>query len=235
MQRRYIVPFGTLCLGLPVLVFLFPRLMVGGPTPDSIGPFENWSPSVDTIRAAVGAGPGGVCNDSRHTQFARMFQQRFRDNQKAVGVSFASEHRIKAKFAATIPRWDMASVAMELHREASEVFGRSFEIDLYETYISLAPRKLAELREPANGKRIGIVFDPKFQIEVEQRERMESPALPLMVFSPGLAPAVCPNPIGWAADARQEQRRKFLLQRAAATRDQIRSYSLSVRPAVMAP
>ena len=104
MRSRYLWPFGSLCIGLPVLAYVLPRLLTGGVRPDSIGHFDGWEPSAETIRKAVGVGSAGEYSDSRHVMFAQMFQQRFRSNDKAVGISFASNNRMKAKFAATIPR-----------------------------------------------------------------------------------------------------------------------------------
>src|SRR5436309_1159025 len=129
MRTRFLLPFSAICIGLPVMVFLLPRLLLTRSLPDSIGQFEQWRPTPTDIQRAVGINTAGHFSDARHVQFAHMFQKRFRDNQKAVGVSFSSDDGIKAKFAATIPRWDMAAVALQLHREAKEVFGKNYNVD----------------------------------------------------------------------------------------------------------
>ena len=207
MRSRYLLPFGSLCVGLPVLVYFVPRLLVGGIRSDSIGHFDGWEPSAAAIRKAVVPGPDSAFNDQRHIKFAQMFQQRFRNNQKAVGISFVSNDRIKAKFAATIPRWDMAHVATELHDEVKSVFGQGYKIDIYETYISLTPRKLAEVREGAEGKSLVIDFNPKFESEPPVINQDVLPAVSLFAFVSYISPTLYPSPMSWFATAERGARR----------------------------
>ena len=199
MQTRYIVPVGSLCVGLPTVLFLIPRLMIGTPPEDAIGSFDGWRPTPYAIRQTVRIGPDGAYNDPRHKQFALMFTERFRSNHKAVRITFEPNGKLKAKFAASIPRWDMAHVAIELHREAEGVFKRNYDVDIYETYISLSAHKLAELRQAGPGAMTLVNFDPKFVREEAVKERLRpNPMLPMIAFTPYLAPAFCPNPIVWA-------------------------------------
>lgn len=206
MLTRYLVPLGAVCIGLPVMVFVLPRLLIGKPIPDSIGDFDRWSPSPSDIRQAVGSGTDGIYSDNRHTTFARMFQQRFRNNQKAVGVSFAPNGIVKAKFAASIPRWDMAAVALQLHREAKEVFGRDFRVDIFETYISMTPIKLAELRDRPGLAGPVVTFNPRFALDQARVKPDPHDVLTSVLFSRVVVPDAMPNVFGWLVQARMDAR-----------------------------
>jgi hypothetical protein len=221
---RFLVPLGALCVGLPVMVFVLPRLLIGTPLPDSIGEHTQWHPTPDEIRTSVGIGDSPA-SDIRHRHFASMFQQRFRNNQKAVGISFAPDGAVTAKFAATIPRWDMASVALDLHREAKEIFGRSVNVNIYETYISMTPVKLAELREASGGNGVDVRFDPRFALEQNPVRRRPANLVAEIMYSPAAAPDNLPNPMAWMIEANMEQRRMM--------QHRMRSLSM-IRPAVMA-
>jgi hypothetical protein len=209
MRSRYLWPFGSLCVGLPVLVFFVPRLLAGGIRPDSIGHFDGWEPSAETIRKAVGVGSNTEYNDGRHVMFAQMFQQRFRSNDKAVGITFVSNDRMKAKFAATIPRWDMAHVASQLHKEAKELFGHSYTIDVYETYISLTPRKLAEVSESPEGKTLTVDFNAKFEGEPVMTMQNIRAATPVFVFIGYMSPSLYPCPASWFAVSQLQSQRMY--------------------------
>ena len=179
MRARYILPFGGLCALLPLLYFLAPIPQ----RPDNIGEFSGWSPTESEIAKAVGSGPSGSFTDDRHTKFGRMFQQRFRNKEIAVALRFTGEDRAKLSCAAFIPRWDMARVAVAAHKEIKQAFGRPVTVDIYETYISLLPRKLAELHEdPATGH-ITVDFDPKYAA-AEAVLRMLSRYSPIVYFNP---------------------------------------------------
>jgi hypothetical protein len=220
MLKRFLLPFSALCIGLPVILFVLPRLLAARPIQDSIGEFTQWEPSPARIRREVGPGPAGVYTDERHKHFAQMFQYRFRNNGKAVGISFVSDRRIRAKFAASIPRWDMASVSLDLHREARDVFRRDYEVDIYETYISMVPVKLAELRTDAGGS-VEVKFDPRFARERIGRGDRQLRFLREVVFSRPATPRNLPNPMLWFSTALTNRRqmmsqsRPLVLQPAA--------------------
>lgn len=205
MPKRYLLPLSALCIGLPLIVFVLPRLLIGKPLADSIGQYQQWQPTPEDIRKAVGVISNGSYSDDSHTRFAKMFQERFRSNQKAVGVTFFADDGIKAKFAATIPRWDMAAVSLQLHREAKEVFRRNVNVDIYETYISMTPIKLGELRDTGDGQPIHVQFDPHFAMVQQAEADLQS--FGGWVLTRASTPRNLPNPLAWMADSTTQDRR----------------------------
>ena len=173
MRFRQALPMvGILCV-VPSMYFLFPRK----PDTDSIGDFESWAPSPTEIANAVGPGRGGRFDDARHVEFAQLFQQRFRGHSLAVGLKFMDSHTLKAMFAPTIPRWDMARVAVQAEGEARKVFGENLNVDIYETYITAPMRKLAEVRRATPDGPVQVRFDPRFAIEQFRQRRAKEAAL----------------------------------------------------------
>src|SRR5205807_8302863 len=133
---------------LPAIYFLIPRSLSGRGLAD-VGSSR---PTAEEIVQAVGRRSGGVFTDQRHVTFCKMFQQRYRNLEQAVGIKFLSEGKIKAMYAPIIPRWDMAEVGCEVRREAEDVFKRPYEVDLYETYITAPMKKVGELRADSHGR-----------------------------------------------------------------------------------
>jgi hypothetical protein len=217
MQSRFLVPFSALCVGLPVIVLVLPRLLIPQPVGDSIGDYVQWEPSAAQIRQAVGGSSAGPYTDERHKQFAKMFQARFRNKGKAVGISFSSDHGVRAKFAASIPRWDMAAVSLDLHREASVVFDRDINVDIFETYISMKPVKLAELRAARSGQ-VSIQFDPRFAREGYDPAAELRRFIRQLVLSSPITPKNLPNPMVWYAQAQAERRQLAIQQMASRVR-----------------
>jgi hypothetical protein len=165
-MRAYYMAGGGFVAAVLVGLYLFvPR----SPGPDIGAASRAWPPTPAAIARAVGPAGAGSYLDARHRQFADMFKQRYRDQQIAVGVRFMSDTRVKLMCAALIPRWDMAHIAMELRREAKDVFGMPFDVDIYETYISTRQRKLAELRPRPGSDRVTVRFDPLFASEDQSR------------------------------------------------------------------
>ena len=162
MRNRYLVPLGGLCVVGPTLWFLIPRAFSVPVSEDSLGAFDDWAPTPQAIRALVRPGGGGSFTDDRHKTFAAEFQKRFRSHDKAIGVRFDGDDHLKLMCAALIPRWDMAQVALQLHHEAEDIFGKSYDIDIYETYISMQQRKLAEVRKSPTTGHMEVIFDPRF-------------------------------------------------------------------------
>ena len=166
MRARVALPvFGAFVI-VPVAYFLFPRETKG----DGIGDFAGWTPSVQEIKKEIGVGDRGRFDDARHLRFTRMFQDRFRGHDHAVGLKFLDDNTLKAMFAPVIPRWDMARVAVQAEAEARAVFGRSFNVDIYETYITAPMRKMAELRRKKPEGPVDVRFDPKFAV-IQLNER----------------------------------------------------------------
>ena len=192
MRYRYLVPLGGLCVIMPAVCFFLPRAFSGAPGEDSIGRFDDWNPTPQTIRQEVGPGNAGSYLDDRHRKFAAMFQKRFRSHDKAVGVKFSSNDRIKLMCAALIPRWDMAQVGAQLHREAEDVFGKNYTVDIFETYISMQQRKLAEVRTEPNSEKVEIRFDPRYA-----KASMNGRPWAWIVLRAGIDPAMYMDPRNW--------------------------------------
>jgi hypothetical protein len=149
VRARILLPLGGAFAIMPLVYLLLPRSLV---IPDSVGDHSGWSPTAVEIESRIGRG-GGRYDDARHVEFAKAFQQRFRSHYLAIGARFTGEGRIRLKCGAMVPRWDMASVAMELKKEADDIFDGNYDIDIYETYIANI-RKLGELRTRADGKMV---------------------------------------------------------------------------------
>lgn len=159
MKIRRVLFLGGAALALLVLYSLFSR----GSEEGDFTAFETWSPTPAEIARAVGKGETGRFDDERHQQFARLFQKRFRDRQIAIGLRFKDENTLKVMCAALTPRWYMARVGVQAYHEAHNVFGRSYNVDIYETYISLRQKKVAEVRPIRDSARLLVNFDPRFE------------------------------------------------------------------------
>lgn len=195
MRSRFLVPFGMLGIGVPAILFLVPRAFYAHTSPDYIGSFDTWSPTPAQIAREVGPIKIGVSEAAQRERFRSLFQERYRSHEQAVGVHFTGPHSMKLMFAALIPRWDMAHVAIAAYREARQDLHQSLDIDIYETYISIPQRKVAELRanhSAGSGQgELNINFDPRFAKESESKRtiRRSSPIprfmLPYFYMDPG--------------------------------------------------
>lgn len=134
----------------------------GRARPATPGLGAEWRPTAADIAAAVGSGATGRFSDTRHDRFASLFKQRYRDRGLAVGLRFLSDRRLKVMCAAMMPRWDMAHVALKAHEETRALFGRPYDVDIYETYISAMQRKVAELRADGADGAVTVRFDDRF-------------------------------------------------------------------------
>jgi len=159
MRLRFLLPLCAVFVIIPLAFFLQNR---PSESPGEFFGIENWRPNKQDIAVQVGRGAVGTYTDDRHMQFARMFQQRYRDNQQAIGLKFVDENTIKLMCAALVPRWRMAQIALQAYQEARELFGKEYNVDIYETYISAKPRKLGELRKIPGQERLRVVFDRRF-------------------------------------------------------------------------
>lgn len=177
-RTAYLLPFGALCVAVPIVCLGIPHLFHPLVIKDSIGEFGDWKPTRQEIAQQVGLSESGTRDnfqDARHKSFAHLFKERFRSQNSAVGVEFVSEKRIQLMFAPVIPRWDMARVGIALYEEARDVFGTQYEIDMYETYISMPRKKMAELRsvpggtDAPNAPGVAINFDSRFALETPRR------------------------------------------------------------------
>jgi hypothetical protein len=175
------------------------------PDSEGVGDFRTWEPSVQEVVVRVGRALGGRFDDERHTRFTQMFQDRFRAHDLAVGLKFIDNNTLKAMFAPTIPRWDMARVAVQAESEAFALFGRSIRVDIYETYITAPMPKLAEVRRTSPTGPVQVRFDPRFKIQQMNERRAKRAAQPMRrAAPPPLAPvAAPPTRLGGAFAPRQ--------------------------------
>lgn len=118
--------------------------------------FASWPPSPAAILASIGPQPAQASkediHDERHKQFAAMFQHRYRDHTPAVavGLHFISPHMIKLLTPARMEPYDIDRIAVSAWHESKTAFGHKFDIDIYETFLSLAPVKIGTLRPAPN-------------------------------------------------------------------------------------
>lgn len=171
MRRRFLLPVGGMLACLPIVYFAAPPVVStiqtltlrGMLDDDGLGKFDGWRPAPKEIAAAVGVG-SGTYKDSRHQKFADLFKKRFRDNGVAIGARFDSDSKLRVMCAATIPRWDMARVALRAREEATNIFARPVDVDIYETFISIRQRKIGEVRPEPSSNRMRVVFDNRFAL-----------------------------------------------------------------------
>jgi hypothetical protein len=117
----------------------------------------SWEPTLQSISGSLGEA-GGVWNDARHREFGDRFTERFRTHRIPVRARYIARNLIQLQCGATIPRWEMSRIAVQLHDEAKALFGENSDVDIYETYISIRRCKVAELRTQPNG-RLLVRFD----------------------------------------------------------------------------
>jgi hypothetical protein len=106
--------------------------------------FANWQPTADVIRQSLrDATPA-----QREQAFAQLFQQRFRKHEpgKAIGVHFMDDGKIHLLTPARLEPWNINRIALMLHRETLQDFGKNYDINIYETFIGTPPVKIGELR-----------------------------------------------------------------------------------------
>ncbi|HZT43149.1 MAG TPA: hypothetical protein VFA07_13350 [Chthonomonadaceae bacterium] len=151
MKRYWIASALVIPVGL-LLYFWHERAVDASLTDD----FATWPPSPAAILASVGpvpAHPGKEdIHDARHKQFAALFQKRYRDHTPAVavGLHFLSPHMIKLLTPARMETYNIDRIAVSAWHESKVAFGHEFDIDIYETFLSLAPVKIGTLRPTPN-------------------------------------------------------------------------------------
>jgi hypothetical protein len=168
MNSRYLVLAVGAIAAILAIYFLYPRADAN----EIINPDSSWRPTASEIEASVGRGPITGISDPRMTKFCEQFKQRYRDHQRAVGMKFVSVDKIKAMFEPGISRWEMAQISAQADLESSRIFGRHFEIGIYETYIT-AMRKIGVMKaEPLSGRLIAR-FGPQFAEDGPSRASIE--------------------------------------------------------------
>ncbi|HZO89314.1 MAG TPA: hypothetical protein VFB38_13355 [Chthonomonadaceae bacterium] len=113
--------------------------------------YTTWQPDAAAIRTALAALPaasGAHIDDTRHKEFAQLFQRRFRTHEPAmaVGLHFRNNHLIKLLCPARLEPWNANLLALSAWQEAREAFGQPWDVDIYATYIGIPPVKIGMLR-----------------------------------------------------------------------------------------
>ena len=117
-----------------------------------IDDYATWSPTSSAILSSIGPQQAGSSkediHDTRHKQFAALFQNRYRDHTPAVaiGLHFISPRLIKLLTPARMEPYNIDRIAVSAWHESKTAFGHEFDIDIYETFLSLAPVKIGTLR-----------------------------------------------------------------------------------------
>jgi hypothetical protein len=140
--------------------------------------FADWPPTPTDIVRELGTNQPGVYTDARHQRFTEMIKHRYRFGRvpaMAVGLKFESNTRLKLLCAASIPRWHMSRLAVQVFKECQMVFGKDYEIDIYETYIAMDQKKLAEARLDPVNRRVAVLFDEKFEKASRKTYRYPQP------------------------------------------------------------
>jgi hypothetical protein len=157
MKARLLVPLVGVVVAVPAIYLLFPK----ADAEEAINPDSNWKPTSAEIESAIISGPVKSESDERLNKFAQLFKQRYRDHQRAVGMKFISKDEIKAMFEPAIPRWEMTRIASQADIESSRIFGKHFEIGIYETYITMI-RKIGVMKfDPRSGVQV-VRFSPEY-------------------------------------------------------------------------
>ena len=152
MKRVWIgVTAGTLCgilgyayfaLSSPAEADMLERILALSPD----------SAAIQREVAAQSAANSKITDAQRRDLFAELFTNRFRihEARMAVRARFVSlshgPDRIKLMCPARMEPWNMDRLALVTWREAQACLGRSYDIDIYETFIGALPRKIGELR-----------------------------------------------------------------------------------------
>lgn len=115
-------------------------------------PYASWSPTQEDILKAVGDGGQGDWRDARHVEFSALFQKRFRSRRYPVRIFFTGPNKAILFCGALIPVGEIAHISLQAFNEAKGVFQKNYDFEVYETYIMLKPRKLADVRiDPKRG------------------------------------------------------------------------------------
>ena len=162
MKIRFVLVCASLAILAPLLVLRANSSRQRMIESDVVGDYSEWHPTSAEIEAQLINRPANVNSDKKADTFVDMFKQRFRSHDIAISVRRLAPDKFKLMCAATIPRYEMSRMAVDLGNEAFKILGHHVDIDIFETYISATNRKLAELRWRAKTNMGTLVFDPKF-------------------------------------------------------------------------
>ncbi len=132
------------------------------------------SPVPAAIHQEIAAHAGDkppMTSAQRQDLFAERFTERFRMHEPKMAVRARFEeisharNRIKLMCPARLEPWNMDRIALSAWREAKDCLGENCDIDLYETFIGSAPRKIGELRNAGGAKSVAdIHYLPHAQV-----------------------------------------------------------------------
>ena len=139
---------------LPLVVGLLGALLIAGLARQ----MSDWEPTTASLRKVIRPGPL-VIGDTRAEEFNRRLTRRYRERLLAVRVILHPPDRIEIRCGANIPRHMMARIAVQTEGDARALFGRPFDVDVYETYVAAPKRKVAEMRTSGRSGRARLIFD----------------------------------------------------------------------------
>ncbi len=150
---------------LPLAIGLLGALLIAGltrPKHTDMDPqhMSDWDPTLASLRRVIPAGPV-TSGDPRVEEFNRRLTGRYRQRLLAVRVILQPPDRIELRCGANIPRRLMARIAVQTESDARALFGRPFDVDVYETYVAAPKRKIAELRTNGPGGQSTLRFDER--------------------------------------------------------------------------
>jgi len=113
--------------------------------------FASWPPTTSEVLQKLpdaGTPPTPAKEKEREGQYAKLFTSRFRnhDPAMAVGMRFLPDEHIKLMCPARMEPWNMDRLAITAWRETRDMFGRTFDVDIYATYIGAPPVLVGQLR-----------------------------------------------------------------------------------------
>ena len=158
MKKAILITASIFAIGCLVAMFLLQKQA----SADAKSDFSGWSPGPAEIRQELGnaANPLGDSDPVERKQaFRKLFEKRFRSQtpMMAVGINFLDEKKIKLMCPARMEPWNMDAIAMMTWREAKDILGKSYEIDIYQTYLGGAFVKVGELRMHKNDPNIANI------------------------------------------------------------------------------
>jgi hypothetical protein len=163
MQRNKVVLAGILCVALPGGFYITRMARVKA---DPALDYTRWEPDSEAIRQAVEQAQPQEKETPDLAQrrvFAEMFKKRFRERKEqiAIGLRFLPDGtHIKLMCPARMEPWLMDGIALTAWKESKAIFGRSFDVDIYETLIGTRPRLIGTLRlQPNRTDAVQIVYD----------------------------------------------------------------------------
>ena len=135
------------CLTVSMCVyFYFQHREEGTAGEKRIVNFEEWTPSTAELKTAVlqkkGATPEQTDLRQKY-QFGEMIQRRYRAHEMAIGFRMKKGNLIHIMVESRLEPWIIDKIASSCSREAHEVFGGNYQVEVFETYIGAQPALVA--------------------------------------------------------------------------------------------